>query len=861
MKPVSLVFCGINSFSERAEIDFSRLLDTGLFGIFGDTGSGKSTILDCIAFAVYGEIGRARSASIADVINYKCDKAYVYFEFETVYEGERRRYRVERELKRKNAVQAVKVYERRGDALAALAEGVRESNALLKRIVGLEQRDFEKCIALPQGEFAEFVRAQRGDRLKLMARLFDLEGYGEQLVKKVNKEYDELVHKAELLETELHPFVYATEAYVKQLSEQANALRVRSQEAQKAAAAAREEENRLKKLFSLRQDRERAQRRFAELQEKAEEMDALARDLSSLERADAAVQAQKKAEKAASDKSEAEASFQAAEADEKLVAAAADARKKEYDREAAEAEIARLTALAAQASPAEKLRGKIEEKQGDLAKARQDYAAEAKKGSLFPDSSYEEEREKLLARREALSGDPASILREEDKAGLFVREYGQFAAELTGLTERHPGIRPDSAPLIEKYQKLAASSPAAWETLRREFDAREKAYREVSDALTLLEQKKTQENRHLDTLHRLQTSGNQLKADIDALTAQLPQDALTEKEAKDLLEKCRAEKRDREKGLEEAEKRRFEAERTLAAARERREQAAKAEAEAAAWRDECLFRGGFSSAARAQELLARYGDAEQAKARLEAYKEERAALQSKLSELAEADVSEATEDSLAAAGDRAEAAAEEERAASRTLAVCEKDLEKAEADHLVKCEKEKAVSACKHRKDVFERLKKLLFGNQFMEFVAEEYLQGVAAGASGRLLSLTDGRYFLRYDGGFFVGDNFNGGELRGVHTLSGGETFLVSLSLALSLSEEICARSLRPTEFFFLDEGFGTLDGRLVDTVMDSLEKLKHEHFSIGIISHVEELKHRIERKLFVRKANEEHGSQILAE
>ncbi len=102
---------------------------------------------------------------------------------------------------------------------------------------------------------------------------------------------------------------------------------------------------------------------------------------------------------------------------------------------------------------------------------------------------------------------------------------------------------------------------------------------------------------------------------------------------------------------------------------------------------------------------------------------------------------------------------------------------------------------------------------------------------------------------------------MRGVNTLSGGETFLVSLSLALSLSQEICTRNLRSSEFFFLDEGFGTLDARLVDTVMDSLEKLRGDRFSIGIISHVEELKHRINRKLTVKKATEKHGSQIISE
>ena len=61
MKPIYLEFCGINSFSERAEVDFEALLDYGIFGIFGDTGSGKSTVLDAIGFALYGGVARSRS--------------------------------------------------------------------------------------------------------------------------------------------------------------------------------------------------------------------------------------------------------------------------------------------------------------------------------------------------------------------------------------------------------------------------------------------------------------------------------------------------------------------------------------------------------------------------------------------------------------------------------------------------------------------------------------------------------------------------------------------------------------------------------------------------------------------------------
>ena len=82
MRPVSLEFCGINSFSEPQKIDFEQLLQYGIFGIFGDTGSGKSTILDCIGFALYGEVMRVRSGKIADIINYDQNKAFVYFEFD-----------------------------------------------------------------------------------------------------------------------------------------------------------------------------------------------------------------------------------------------------------------------------------------------------------------------------------------------------------------------------------------------------------------------------------------------------------------------------------------------------------------------------------------------------------------------------------------------------------------------------------------------------------------------------------------------------------------------------------------------------------------------------------------------------------
>ena len=149
--------------------------------------------------------------------------------------------------------------------------------------------------------------------------------------------------------------------------------------------------------------------------------------------------------------------------------------------------------------------------------------------------------------------------------------------------------------------------------------------------------------------------------------------------------------------------------------------------------------------------------------------------------------------------------------------------------------------------------------SRFMEFIAEVYLKEIAKEAEGRVLSLTSGKYGLIYkNGNFFVIDNLQGGRERPVLSLSGGETFLVSLSLALALSAQISRRASKPLEFFFLDEGFGTLDDELIDAVTTSLEKLQKSNLTVGLITHVAELKNRIGAKIEVTGATALHGTLI---
>ena len=98
MRPIKLELSGLNSYVEKQTINFEELTSRGLFGIFGNTGSGKSTILDAITIALYGTIARDTS----DYVNSCCDKATVKYEFEIGSRNNRKRYYVERTIKTNN---------------------------------------------------------------------------------------------------------------------------------------------------------------------------------------------------------------------------------------------------------------------------------------------------------------------------------------------------------------------------------------------------------------------------------------------------------------------------------------------------------------------------------------------------------------------------------------------------------------------------------------------------------------------------------------------------------------------------------------------------------------------------------------
>jgi DNA repair protein SbcC/Rad50 len=146
-----------------------------------------------------------------------------------------------------------------------------------------------------------------------------------------------------------------------------------------------------------------------------------------------------------------------------------------------------------------------------------------------------------------------------------------------------------------------------------------------------------------------------------------------------------------------------------------------------------------------------------------------------------------------------------------------------------------------------------LRADRFERWLLTEALDSLVTGASGILRELSGGQYDLAHDKGeFAIIDHADAGLRRGVRTLSGGETFQASLALALALSEQLAGMSTASAslESIMLDEGFGTLDAATLDTVASTLENLAARgERMVGVVTHVPGLAERIPVRFDVTK------------
>lgn len=350
---------------------------------------------------------------------------------------------------------------------------------------------------------------------------------------------------------------------------------------------------------------------------------------------------------------------------------------------------------------------------------------------------------------------------------------------------------------------------------------------------------------------------------LSVTAGQRAADLLAQVEA--ALDALEAEERAREAAAREAQERLQAARQAEAGLRSERETLARREQEAAAELAQALAGSGFASADSAQAALRAPEVQAELERRVERFREEARRLRLERQRLEQALGGRHLTDEEWAAWEarlqharEGELTAREAWGAARTACA---DLKERNARwKALEARRAELARLLGHLED----LQGVLRGGAFVEFMAEEQLRSVALDASARLGQLTRFRYALEVDsaGGFRIRDDHNGGVRRPVSSLSGGETFLTSLALALALSGQIQLRGQYPLQFFFLDEGFGTLDPELLETVMLALERLRLENVNIGVISHVPELRARLSRRVLVEPAEPGgRGSQLRVE
>jgi exonuclease SbcC len=215
MRPVRLDLAGFASFREPAVVDFT---DADYFALVGPTGSGKSTVIDAMTFALYGSAPRwGRTNAIADALAPTANRCTVRL----VFDIGPTRYVVAREVRRtgRSVAQRNVVLERLLDNTGTgapdeesevIAGDLREVNQSIERILGLSFSDFCQCIVLPQGQFAEFLQATPRDRQEILLKLLGA-GHYEAIGRAATARAALAGEKATVLTAQLGDLVTATQ--------------------------------------------------------------------------------------------------------------------------------------------------------------------------------------------------------------------------------------------------------------------------------------------------------------------------------------------------------------------------------------------------------------------------------------------------------------------------------------------------------------------------------------------------------------------------------------------------------------------------------------------------------------------------
>ncbi len=877
MIPVSLEFSGLNSYRQQQSIDFSDLMSQGLFGIFGVTGAGKSTVLDAMTLALFGQVKRAPRQT-QGIINAREKRCRVRF----VFELSGRSYAAERVFERVKgdpyscSVKSCRLVE---DGSLVLADKSKVMDDQIEKLLNMDCERFCQTVILPQGQFDQLLHMKPSERSRMLEELFNYQDYGESLVRRCRERLRQADDEVARLNENLSLLDPCGPEDLERLRRDLDEVNEKEKTLKADLAAAENERRRLEALASQEQERQLCRQELVLMEARVEEIAALRREEESARKAEPlrhaldeavtlnsqtlsarqeAETAQLRQQEAASALSQADENLQALreslqESKGRVEPRLRDLELAVHEREAADSvrrqwqEAERELAKSGLAAAADKLEREI----GQVRQAQTLCADELK-------SLRRDEKEAFAAWEQAV---------EEEKA---VQRQNAAALLAEGLREGEPCPVCGSIhhqPLAHHASDLAAVSARAkqtreaWQQLQRQAEEKEKAGQELAEKEKSLASSR---QKTLDEFNRGRSQSESLERAVsekDVLWRELARcDDPKAEHAR--LSNLLAQATEQEKSAASA---REEAARLLNDAALALEKARAASAERDSRLNElkrqllqAVEEAGFSSAQEAKSALRSNEKRQEIASAVKAYDEKLLRQQLEYGRLNEA-LRGFEPDAVEPARRRAEALAEEQRELLSRDGRLKRDLEKAEQDALRAAELKERQGRALSRAEVLRRLAALLKGNAFVRYLARGTMLELAHESSDILLALTAGRYRLELteDGSsdFILVDN-NGGVRRQISGLSGGETFLVSLAMALALSGKIQMHAA-PLGFFFLDEGFGSLDGASLEAAMAVLEKLPSDKRAVGLITHVREVRERVPRYLEVI-ADPVHGSRI---
>jgi exonuclease SbcC len=711
-----------------------------------------------------------------------------------------RRYKIFRSLKRGGGALVQLEGE---DGAANKAGEVREK---IERILGLDYDGFTKSVVLPQGEFDRFLRGKPEERRKILRDLLHLDVY-EDMGKRANERAKASRNERALLEQQLAQIeAEASEEKRTELESELETVAREQASLEAALEILKAAEPVARELREQRWSKQSAETSLAEAEAKrAQAQQAAAEAARALE------EYQNKVE----------------ELERRLVESG-------YD-EARYLELARLEPLARQRQQKAAAIGPLEERaaasrrRAEVCTRRLEARRQAAEKEL---KALERQRREARAaledaqealehvrqlrsadelRRHLVKGKPCPVCQQVVSKVPKAGGHAEIddAQRLVGQKER--ALEKYSAAMVRLQTELEgvpesrgiAATEEVTETLAEARQAAEEAVQQAQAARYRLEVAR-------QDLAALQKEGE--LPELAGLQAELE----AQQTAKRLCESCRQERQRLDEQGRAAEQRR-----------------AKAEAEAAAAAEQAQKARGVIEAAEARisELAGRLAGLGVSEETLEARRGELAR-------------------SLAEAQKRR--AVGEERLRRVVELLAQALLWRAQSDDL------------RRRETLYAELGKMLAANQFVRFVLEQALRRLAAAGTQRLLQLSSGRYsFAAQEDDFYVVDHENADQQRSVHTLSGGESFLASLALALALAEGLAEfapdRESFRLESLFLDEGFSTLDAETLDVVVQGIETLADRNRLVGVISHVSELAERLPVRIRVQKSPA--GSRVAVE